>query len=65
MKNLKKISRDGLKFISGGINTQNPGSWMCMPGKKQVRCIEPDTGAVSWQCTLNGDPRLCMRLIPV
>lgn len=65
MKNLKKISRESLKSIAGGINTQPPGDWMCPPGKKQVKCVDPDTGATSWQCTLNGDPRLCMRIIPV
>lgn len=65
MKNLKKLSRDGLKSISGGIYTQAPSDWMCEPGKKQVRCVDPDTGAVSWQCTRNGDPRLCMRLVAV
>lgn len=65
MKNLNKLSRENLKSLNGGINTQTPGDWMCEPGKKQVRCVDPDTGAVSWQCTRNGDPRLCMRLIPV
>ncbi|GAA4160743.1 hypothetical protein GCM10022217_25260 [Chryseobacterium ginsenosidimutans] len=65
MKNFKKMSKESLKFITGGINTQTLGDWMCEPGKKQVRCVDPDTGTTSWQCTLHGDPRLCIRVIPV
>jgi len=66
MKNLKKMSRESLKSLTGGIGTEpQPGDWMCGPLKKQVKCTDPDTGATSWQCTLNGDPRLCMRIIPV
>ncbi|WDF45961.1 hypothetical protein PQ459_13740 [Chryseobacterium sp. KACC 21268] len=64
MKKLKKISREGLKEISGGAPTQ-PGDWMCEPGKKQARCVDPVTGATSWQCTANGDPRLCLRVVPI
>ncbi|MBL7879864.1 bacteriocin-like protein [Chryseobacterium gambrini] len=65
MKNLRKISRESLKSITGGINSQSPGDWMCGPGRKYAKCTDPDTGATYWQCTLNGDPRMCMRIIPV
>lgn len=64
MTNLRKISRENLKSISGGINTQPPSVW-CILGKKPVKCVDPDTGAVSWQCIVNGDPMFCVRVIPV
>lgn len=64
MKNLKKISRENLKSISGGIYTQPPSVW-CPLGKEPVKCVDPDTGAISWQCITNGNAMLCVRVIPV
>jgi len=64
MKNLKKISRENLKSISGGINVPI-NDMACGPGKKKIMCVDPDTGATSWQCTVNGDVRLCLRLVEV
>jgi len=62
MKNLKKISRDSLRSISGGA----PGVpvLLCHAPKEQVRCVDPYSGEVSWQCTSFGHPGLCLVLTP-
>ncbi len=62
-----KLSREDLKAIKGGANTTPPpGNALCpKPGHEQVRCVDPYSGEVSWQCTFHGDPRLCLVLTPV